>query len=168
MWTRMALLAWALSMAAWTPARATEADPHKVYEVKCQGCHFEHGADLARLRLKLDKGVLTVSRTGQSLDRVLARHHGVALQPAEQQALGRMFTNGIAWAGTFQHRCASCHGKAVEFARDSLALRDGQLVAKRTGGDVAEILGRHGEATPDEQKILLEMLRFQLGAAPRP
>lgn len=146
-------------------AQCAGLDPHAIYETKCRGCHFEHGADLARLKLKTEKGTLAVNRTGQPLTRLLRDHHGVKFEVEEQGVLEDLFTRGLAWSGVFQHRCAKCHGQAVEFARRDLEMRSGNIVSKRNGMDVAELLMNHGEATPEEVRTLIEMLRYQLKTA---
>lgn len=145
--------------------QCAELDPHAIYEMRCRGCHFEHGADLARLKLKIEKDTLIVSRTGQPLTRLLRNHHGVKLEAGELGALEDLFTRGLTWAGVFQHRCAKCHGRAVEFARHNLEMRAGSIVSKRNGMDVTGLLASHGEATPEEVRTLVEMLQYQLRTA---
>jgi hypothetical protein len=151
---------------AQSPSRAVE--PHALYESKCMGCHNEHGADLARQRLAIAGEKLQVGRTGAPLDRLLNRHYGVRLTPAELTALTRLFGSGIRWAGTFQRRCARCHETGVKFARSTLALRNGEVRTIRGDRDVAAFLtGGHGEATAAEITTLMEMLRYQLETAPK-
>ena len=143
-------------------------DPHTLYETKCQGCHTEHGADLARQKLTMAKQTLQVSRTGATLDRLLHKHHGVTLSATEATALTVLFTSGIRWSGVFQHRCTKCHGKAVTFARSELTTKDGIVRTKKSNDDVDAFLTKgHGESTPAEIKLLLEMFRYQLDTAPR-
>ncbi len=164
MWSRALAVLLALVIA--DAVRCAELDPHAIYETKCHGCHFEHGADLARLKLKTEKDALAVRRTGQPLTRLLRSHHGVKFEAGEQGALEDLFTRGLTWSGVFQHRCAKCHGRAVEFARRNLEMRAENVVSKRNGMDVAELLKSHGEATPEEVRTLVEMLRYQLKIAP--
>jgi cytochrome c5 len=159
--TTLAILAVVGTVLATLPASAQE-DPHKVYERRCNGCHVEHGADLARQKFKLDHDVLSVARTGARVDVLLRKHHGVTLTGAETAALLTLFKSGIQWAGVYQRLCARCHDKAVGFARERLVLRDGQIVSRKSGVDVGEMLKQHGGATDAEIATLLEMLRYQL------
>ncbi len=141
---------------------AADVDPHRVYEAKCRSCHFEHGADMARLKFKEGKDGLVVHRTGQPVSQLLRSHHGVKLDTAEMAAVLGLFSNGLRWGGVFQRRCSGCHGRADEFARTNLEIRDAKVQARRDGKDVATLLAGHGEATADEVRILMEMLRYQL------
>lgn len=141
-------------------------DPHAVFEQRCKSCHSEHGADLARQRMTLKDGAVRVLRTGQPVEALLRAHRGVRLTAAEQAGLVELFGQGVR-GGVFQHRCASCHDKAVTFARDKLVMKDGAL---RTRGDdrlVADMLAGHGEATPAEIGALVDMLTWQLATTPR-
>lgn len=143
------------------PANA-QVDPHGLYERKCLGCHSEHAADLARQKFKLDSDVLSVARTGARVDVLLRKHHGVSLSGAEATALVGLFKSGITWAGVYQRLCARCHDKAVSFARDRLAIREGQLVSRKAGTEIGAVLKQHGGASDAEIATLLEMLRYQL------
>lgn len=170
--TRIAIAAMAgilglLAVAASEAQVAATVDPHALYEARCYSCHTEHAADFARLRLTIKADKLTVARTGKDLGSILKSHHRVKLDPSELAALSQLFRNGIAWGGVFQHRCASCHGKAVEFARNKLTLQGEKLVAK-DGRDVTALLATHGEATAKEIGVLVEMFKYQLATAPKP
>lgn len=163
----LALAAGMLPVLAIAATAGTVIDPHQVYEQKCGGCHFEHGADLARQKLAIAGGAVTLARTGKPIETVLARHHGVTLKEVELRAIVDLFRKGITWGGVFQHRCATCHHKAAEFAREHLEMVDGKLVT-RQGRDVEALLAHHGEATAAEIATLTEMLEFQLRTAPKP
>lgn len=172
---RTVAIVWLALHGATTAVRAQDAspaspspDPHAVFEQRCKGCHSEHGADLARQRLSLDAaGTLQVARSGQSVDTLLKAHHGVRLTPAEKTGLVTLMRKGLASGGVFQHRCASCHGKAVTFARDKLMLNEGTLRTRADNRRVADVLKGHGEATPTEVDTLLDILSWQLLTAPR-
>lgn len=141
-------------------------DPHQIYEERCRNCHFEHGADLARQKLRVVSGVLQVARTGKPTNRLLQDHHGVKLTAAEIAVLTELFTSGLKWGGVFQHRCARCHQSAANFARTRLMMADGRIVTRTDNVDVAGYLLTHGEATPAEIETLIEMLKFQIRTAP--
>lgn len=159
--TPLGVLAMISILLASLQAQAQE-DPHSIYERRCHTCHVEHGADLARQKFKLDNDVLTVARTGARVEVLLRKHHGVTLPVEETAALLALFKSGIHWAGVYQRLCARCHEKAVGFARERLLLRDGQIVSRKTGGEVGALLTKHGGATDAEITTLLEMLRYQL------
>jgi cytochrome c5 len=154
-------------MAAFAPPCAAQgSDPHQIYEDRCHGCHFEHGADLARQKLRIANGTLQVARSGKTIDRLLRDHHGVRLTSTELSTLAELFRSGLKWGGVFQFRCAKCHQTAVSFARKHLFLSEDRVRTRGTERDVGTYLQTHGEASADEIKILLEMLKFQLRTAP--
>ena len=144
------------------PSASAQEDAHGIYERRCNGCHVEHGADLARQKFTLDKDVLSVSRSDVRVDVLLRKHHGVTLTPPEASALVTLFKSGIKWAGVYQRLCARCHDKAVGFARERLLLREGEVVSRRNGVEVGAFLKQHGGATDEEIATLIEMLRYQL------
>ncbi len=147
---------------------STLPDPHAVFEQRCKSCHTAHGADLARLNLVDKDGALRVTRSGQALSDLLKAHHGVRLNAAQTSSLVDMMRRGLASGGVFQHRCATCHDKAVTLARDRLHL-DGAGTLRTRAGDksVADMLKDHGGATPEEAGVLLDMLAWQLRTQPR-
>lgn len=159
--TPLAVLAMTSVLLAAVQAQAQEY-PHGIYERRCHSCHAEHGADLARQKLKIDNDVLTVARTGGRVEVLLRKHHGVTLSVDETAALLALFKSGIQWAGVYQRLCARCHDKAVGFARERLLVRDGRIVSRKTGDEVGALLTRHGGATAAEISTLLDMLRYQL------
>ena len=145
----------------------TIVDPHAVYEQHCIRCHSEHGADFARMRMRVTDGKPLVRRNSGPMDRLLRSHQGVKLADAEQKALLTLFVSGLKWDGIYQHRCAGCHGPAVSFARDKLAVDGDKIVTTAGGKDVGEFLKSHGQATVAETALLVEMLRFQIETRPR-
>ncbi len=160
----LALGASAFAFAAVAAAQVAPpaADPHKVFEQSCMRCHTGHGADLARQKMKIVGGELQVARTGKPVAPLLADHHGVKLTEGESAALLALFEDGIERKGAFQYRCALCHGNAVDFARNTLILKDGALRTKTGDADVASFLKTHHEATPEELDVIVTMLKEQL------
>lgn len=147
--------------------RAAETvDPHAVYEKRCGGCHFEHGADLARQKMTVKNAALVVTRTGKPVDGILKSHHGVKLTAAELSALTGLFSLGIETGGIFQRRCASCHKTGAAFARESLEIKDGRLMARKSGAEVRAFLATHGGADPAEIDKLARMLQYQIETGP--
>lgn len=162
-----ALLFAAHGAVAQQPA-APATDPHAVYERSCNRCHNEHGADFARQKLTLKGQALTVKRTGQALDALLKKHHGVQVTPADVAAMAALFKLGLSTEGAFQLRCGRCHDRAVSLARDALTIADGGMKLKKSGRDLATFLPGHGgtDATPAEIEAITRALRFHLETAP--
>jgi hypothetical protein len=62
----------------------------------------------------------------------------------------------------YEQRCASCHAPhASELARDMLELRDGKLVARKSGKDLPSVLTRHRgtQQTQAELEALIDAFR---------
>ena len=163
----IALLVAGARVLAQAPAQPLSQDPHTVYEQRCGGCHNEHGADLARQKLKLAAEKVVVARTGRDLEAVLKKHHGVQLTAGEWPALAALFKLGMATGGVYQLRCARCHDTAVKLAREKLMLSDGRLVLRGSGKEVAAFLASHGETQASEMAHLLQALRFHVETAPK-
>lgn len=161
------VLAGLLGPPAASLAQVPAKDPHAVYEQRCGGCHNEHGADLARQKLKLAAGNVVVARTGRDLETLLKKHHGVQLTAGEWPALAALFKLGMATGGVYQLRCARCHETAVKLAREKLAVSDGRLVLRGSGKDVAAFLAGHGETQANEMDGLLQALRFHVETSPK-
>lgn len=149
------------------PAPSLSQDPHTVYEQRCGGCHNEHGADLARQKLKLVSQQVVVAHSGRDLEQLLKKHHGVRLAAGEWQALAALFKLGMATGGVYQLRCARCHDQAVKLAREKLVLSDGRLVLRGSGKEIAAFLAGHGETQSAEMAHLLQALRFHVETAPK-
>lgn len=141
-------------------------DPHAVYEQRCNFCHNEHGADMARQRMRLDKERLVLARTGQELEVLLKRHHGVKLASGEWPALDSLFRLGLSTGGEYGLRCGRCHDRAVSLAREKLAIVAGRLVLKSNGQPVSVFLATHGEPTPAEIETLIRALTFNVETGP--
>ncbi len=163
----VALLQLVSPVAAQSPAPAASIDPHAVYEGKCGRCHSEHGADLARQKLKLVSGKFTVARSGRDLEALLKKHHGVQLAIGEWPALASLFNLGLATGGAYQFRCARCHDRAVTLAREKSQISDGRLIVRSSGQDFSAFLAGHGEAKGTEVDSIVQALRFHLETLPK-
>jgi hypothetical protein len=67
----------------------------------------------------------------------------------------------------YEQRCASCHAPhASELARDMLEVRDGKLLAKKSGKDLPSILARHRgtQQTQSEIEALIEAFRRNISS----
>ena len=141
-------------------------DPHALYEAKCSACHAKHGLGLAQKSLKLDEQKRAVTKSGRPLETLLARHHGVKLDPAEMQALSDQFAAMLATGFVFQKKCAVCHQNGVGFARIYLEIRDGVLVSRLHDMPVAKFLETHGRVDAEENAKVVGMLRRHLETKP--
>ena len=74
-------------------------------------------------------------------------------------------------APDFKAKCSSCHASAAEFARESLALRDGVLVGKAGGRPVVDKLRLHGGLAPEQASAMVATLKrvlAEVGGAAKP
>ena len=150
------LLGWLLTLSTVTMA----ADPHVLFESRCGACHGHSGA-FAHETLILSDGDVRSALTGRDMAAFLPTHRG-ALTADEAELLLDMFRRQITWGGVFQARCRVCHDSARALARHDLVIREGRLLGRYTGRDIADFLAGHGRADSAEQVILIEMLRWQL------
>lgn len=67
-------------------------------------------------------------------------------------------TEAIDLHAYWDQRCAQCHGKVSEFARQSLLINDGNLVGRTSGRKLADFLLTHGRVKPDEVQSLVSSL----------
>ena len=169
--TWLPLLSLAVGLALADPAAAQPAatlDPHAVYEQRCISCHNEHGADFARQKLRLAKDRLQVARTGNDLEALLKRHHGVALATGEWPALASLLRLGLSTGGVFGMRCGRCHDRGATLAREKLEIADGRLVLRATRQELSAFLQSHHQPTAAEIETLVRALRFSIENTPTP
>jgi hypothetical protein len=87
---------------------------------------------------------------------------------SEGRGLGP-FGEGQARAhAVFKKNCQECHSHLGEIAYDTLAVKDGRLVSKKSGRDAAEFLLRHGNGlSATEASLVVEAMRRQMDSAHR-
>ena len=87
---------------------------------------------------------------------------------SEGRGLGP-FGEGQARAhAVFKQNCQECHSHLGEIAYDTLAVKDGRLVSKRSGRDAAEFLLRHGNGlSAAEAGLVADAMRRQMDSAHR-
>jgi len=90
--------------------------------------------------------------------RSLACHEEIAL-------FLRVFARQIASGGLYQGRCEICHDRARELARLELVIREGRLVGRYTGRDIAAFLTWHGRLDAAEAALMTEALTAILQGA---
>lgn len=143
-------------------AAATTIDPHALYERACSACHPPHSRDLAAGSLVRIDGRTLSAKSGKPVADLLMRHMGVKLSAEEIAALSRHFEAMLATGFLFQEKCIVCHERARELARLRLAIRDGKLVGRYSGVDIAAFLEQHGRLDGAEVAIMVATLRRQL------
>ena len=126
------------ALLASTPAAAI--DLHAYWDQRCAGCHG-HSADFARRSLTVEQGRLKGSHHRDDLARFLGNHY---VSDGLVEPVMQMLASQAVQAPTFRDRCASCHGSASAFARQSLEWRDGVLWGRKSGKAVGAYLATHG------------------------
>lgn len=145
-------------------AAAATIDPHALYEAACSKCHSPHAVDLVRSSMRKIDGDVVANEADVPIAKLLARHGGTRLTADEIMALTRHFEQMLSTGFLFQEKCIVCHDRASEFARLSLVIRDGKLVGRYSGRDIAAFLTEHGRLTPAEAETMTATLARQLAA----
>lgn len=143
-------------LAAGLASGAPGADFHRIFEARCASCHG-HAGPFARESLTESDGTLEGVRTGRAVGDFLARHAG-GLEPETIAFFLDVFRAQLRSGGFYRERCAICHDRAYEFARLRLILRDGRLMGRYSGRDVADFLPGHARMTEAEAERMLEAL----------
>lgn len=137
-------------------ALATEAvDLHAYWDQRCAQCHG-HAASFSRNFLRIEGGELSGTHHQKNLDEFLRHHY---LNDALVTPVTAMLKAQLLSQPLFSEKCASCHGKASAFARQSLRIQDGALMTAADGRKVADYLATHGRLQAHEIPILVESLK---------
>lgn len=152
---------------AGSPAlQAQTMDPHALYERSCARCHAPHAGDFVPKSLMRLGDRIVGRESGKELRSLLAAGHG-RLASGEVDAVVAHLAFILEAGGLFRDKCLICHDRAVVLARRELILRDGRLVGRYTGRDIATFLENHGRLEGAEVATILRMLERQLvGAGP--
>jgi hypothetical protein len=144
-----------LALAASSPDSRAQVDLHAYWDQRCKDCHG-HAADFARRTLKLENGRLLGAHHRENLDVFLRNHYlnDELVKPVMAMLAAQLTTTPL-----FREHCVRCHGNASQFARQSLALREGVLVGLPSGRKVADTLASHGGASAADVPLLVENLR---------
>lgn len=154
---------WVLCIAALLAAPQAPAqngpDLHDYWDQRCRSCHGEAGA-FARSTLSVRDGRLLGVHHRDDLERFLRQHYLAEdwVRPVMAMLAAQVTTDPL-----FQARCASCHGRASDFARESLAWRDGVLIGRTGQQPVAATLRSHGGLAPAEAAAMVGTLQRVLG-----
>jgi hypothetical protein len=142
---------------------AVAADFHEIFESRCLSCHG-HAGEFARTTLIEIDGVLTGIRSGRNIADFLRRHAGGS-SPSEITLFVGVFIAQVNSGGFYKERCQICHDRAYDLARLRLIQREGRLVGRYTGRDMASFLPNHARMTAGEADRMLEALTaLRMGA----
>ena len=142
-----------------TKAKATEVprtgpDLHKLWHNKCASCHG-HSAEFSRKFLRVSEGKLIGPLHADNLKLFLFNHY-----PSGKEVDG-IYNMLLAQASTqprFQQECSDCHGIASEFVRESLILRDGELLSRKLQSSTSSFLGSHRGLSAEDVEFFVEQL----------
>lgn len=144
------------------PAIAQGVDPHQLYEQRCASCHQPHARELVKETLDFRDGRVVLKGSDTPLADFLARHPRQALDKVQADMLVKQFEAMLKTGFLFQQKCIVCHERASDLARLGLLERDGAIVGRYSGRDLATFLQGHGRLTPPEVDTIMAMLRRQL------
>lgn len=146
----------ALAWAAALPAAAQDSarDLHAYWHDRCHACHADAGA-FARSTLQVVNGKLQGRHHRDDLPKFLSQHYAAheLVQP-----LIAMLAAQVATAPRFMEQCSGCHGRAADFARQSLVREQGVLKGRQSGRPVAATLRGHGDLAPGEVSAMVSAL----------
>jgi hypothetical protein len=128
------------------PAQPAGAvDLHAFWDSRCGTCHG-HAADFARQFLSVEDGKLLGRHHRDDLKRFLANHY----LPAELiDPVTAMMAAQVAAMPRFKTQCGGCHASAAALVREGLVIRDGTLVARKSGRPIDAFLAQHDGAEAD-------------------
>ncbi|PLX37691.1 MAG: hypothetical protein C0606_05260 [Hyphomicrobiales bacterium] len=142
-------------------------DPHALYEARCVRCHPPHAGEFVPSALERDEdGTIVGKHRGAAIDDLLVNGHGRLSKeevPVMLDHLTRIFELG----SLFRNRCLICHDRAVDLARERLALKDGRVIGRYSGRDIATFLQSHGRLSLEEIAPVIDMLTRQIATAQR-
>lgn len=148
-------------------AVAEANDPHKLYEQKCGTCHESHGGEFVGERLMRFESKVIGRQTGKELRSFLERGHG-KLSSEEVDVMVLHLTSILDRGSLYREKCLFCHDRAVLLARRRLIFRDGELIGRYSGQDMAKFLENHGRLEKAEIDVILQMLKSQLRTQTEP
>ncbi len=137
-----------------TEVKRTGRDLHRLWDSNCVTCHG-HSADFSRKFLKVSGGKLLGPLYGNNLRLFLHNHY---LAGKEVDAIYNMLLAQASTKPRFQQECSGCHGKAAEFVRESLILRDDELYSRKMESPTTSFLSAHRKLNEENVKFFVEQL----------
>lgn len=133
---------------------ANAVDLHLLWEDRCTPCHGEAG-DFARKFLVVRDGKLYGRHADRDLRLFLQNHY---LRNNEIEAVHAMLFAQATSQQQFRKKCGSCHEKAAQLARESLARRGDELIIRDTGEPLSEFLKGHGNLEAGDIAFFVALL----------
>ena len=136
-----------------TSAGARGIDLHALWDDRCAECHG-HSAEFARKYLKITGGLLQGRHHVLDLRAFLEHHY----PPAGQvEAIYQMMLAQTYTPPRFSEQCSSCHGRASDFLRQLIVLKDGELKIGKSGTPVKQFMQSHRELTKDDIEFYMSL-----------
>jgi len=129
-------------------------DLHKFWDKNCSECHG-HSADFSRKFLKVVDGKLQGPMHKESFKTFLNNHY---IRRNQQEAIYDMLLAENLIEPRYKNECSSCHKRAAEFVRASMALRDGELYSNKLDSPVSEFLKSHKGLTTEDIEFYMALL----------
>ncbi len=133
---------------------ASASDLHLLWEDRCAECHGEAG-DFAREFLLVEDGKLYGRHPDRDLRLFLQNHY---LRNNDVDAVHAMLLAQATSDQQFRKKCGSCHEKAAELTRESVARRDAVLIVRDSGQPLSEFLKGHGNLEAGDIAFFLDLL----------
>ena len=133
---------------------AHAVDLHRLWDNRCGECHGD-SAEFARKYLRVAGGALQGRHHELNLRQFLEHHY-----PPRRQvdALYHMLMAQAATPPRFAETCGECHGGTADFVRQSIFLRQGELMVRRSGEPVLPFLQSHRDLTDEERRFFMRLL----------
>lgn len=132
---------------------ARDLDLHALWDNRCAECHG-HSAEFARKYLKPADGLLQGRHHIKDLRLFLENHYS----PKEQvDAIYQMLLAQTGTPPRFREECRSCHGKASDFVRSSISLKENKLIIRESGVYVEHFMQRHRGLTQEDIQFYMAL-----------
>lgn len=132
-------------------AGARGIDLHALWDNRCAECHG-HSAEFTRKYLQITGGLLQGRHHVLDLRAFLEHHYP---PDGQVEAIYQMLLAQTYTPPRFQEECSGCHGRASEFLRQSIVLKDGELTIEKSGVSVQQFMQSHQQLTQDDIEFYL-------------
>jgi len=129
-------------------------DLHWLWDDRCAECHG-HSADFSQQFLRVSDGQLQGQHHTQNLSLFLRNHYAPA---GEVEAIYNMLLAQVTTAPRFKAECSNCHDSASQFIRDSIIVRNGELVSRESRGSIRAFMQTHRRLKQDDIEFFMDLL----------
>jgi hypothetical protein len=129
-------------------------DLHWLWDNRCAECHG-HSADFSRKFLQISNGQLEGPHHTHNLKLFMRNHYAPV---GEVEAIYNMLLAQVNTAPRFQAECGKCHGSAVNLTRDTIAIKNGELVGRESGVSVNQFMQTHRRLNQDDIEFFMNLL----------